>query len=52
MEIRYSQKADKRIKKISREIEKDKIDYYSAIGVRWKNKKWTKHGDLKKELGI
>jgi hypothetical protein len=35
-----------------KEIEKDKIDYYSAIGVKRKNKKWTLHADLKKELGI
>ena len=35
-----------------KEIEKDKIDYYSAIEVKRKNKKWTLHSDLKKELGI
>ena len=35
-----------------KEIEKDKIDYYSAIEVKRKNKKWKLHSDLKKELGI
>ncbi len=35
-----------------KEIEEDKIDYYSAIEVKRKNKKWTSHSDLKKELGI
>lgn len=35
-----------------KEIEKDKIDYYSAIAVKRKNKKWKLHSDLKKELGI
>ena len=35
-----------------REIERDKADYYSAIEVRNKNKKWTSHTDLKKALGL
>ena len=35
-----------------REIEQDKTDYYSAIEVKRKNKKWTSHEKLKKELGI
>jgi hypothetical protein len=35
-----------------REIEQDKTDYYSAIEVKRKNKKWTSHENLKKELGI
>jgi hypothetical protein len=35
-----------------KEMEQDKIDYYSAIEVKRKNKRWTNHGDLKKKLGI
>jgi PHD/YefM family antitoxin component YafN of YafNO toxin-antitoxin module len=35
-----------------KELEKDRIDYYSAIEVKRKNKKWKSHSDLKKELGI
>jgi hypothetical protein len=35
-----------------KEIEDDKIDYYSAIKVKRENKKWTTHSDLKKGLGI
>jgi len=35
-----------------KEIEEDRIDYYSAIEVKRKNKKWKLHSDLKKELGI
>ena len=33
-----------------KEVEKDKIDYYSAFEVKRKNKKWTSHKDLKKTL--
>jgi Ethanolamine utilization protein EutJ (predicted chaperonin) len=35
-----------------KEIEQDKIDYYSALEVKRKNKKWVSHQDLKKELGL
>jgi len=35
-----------------KEIEEDRIDYYSAIEVKRKNKKWKLHSDLKKELVI
>jgi len=35
-----------------KEIEQDKIDYYSAIEVKRKNRKWTIHEDLKKELEL
>ena len=34
------------------EIEQDKTDYYSAIAIKAKNKKWTRHAELKKQLGI
>jgi hypothetical protein len=30
-----------------KEMEQDKIDYYSAIEVKRKNKRWTSHKDLK-----
>ena len=33
-----------------KEIEEDKIDYYSALDTKKKNKKWTSHEDLKKTL--
>ena len=35
-----------------KEIEEDKTDYFSALGVKQKNKKWTSHKDLKKTLGL
>lgn len=35
-----------------KEIEQDKADYYSALKVKRTNKKWIKHHDLKKELGL
>lgn len=35
-----------------KEIEQDKKDYYSAIKVKKENKKWIKHDDLKRELGL
>ncbi|MBN2080346.1 MAG: hypothetical protein JW838_15350 [Spirochaetes bacterium] len=35
-----------------KEIEQDKKDYYSALKIKSENKKWTKHEDLKKELGL
>lgn len=35
-----------------KEIEQDHFDYYSALAVKRKNKKWTTHKDLKKELGL
>ncbi len=35
-----------------KDIEQDKIDYYSAIEVKKKNKKWTSHADLKKAMGL
>ena len=33
-----------------KEIEEDKADYYSALHVKMKNKKWISHEKLKKEL--
>jgi hypothetical protein len=35
-----------------KEIEEDKTDYFSALETKLKNKKWIKHSDLKKELGL
>jgi hypothetical protein len=35
-----------------KEIEEDKKDYYSALKIKNENKKWIKHEDLKKELGL
>ncbi|GBE41290.1 MAG TPA: hypothetical protein ENG95_04470 [Nitrospirae bacterium] len=35
-----------------KEIEQDKIDYDSAMDVKKKNKNWTSHNNLKKELGL
>jgi hypothetical protein len=33
-----------------KEIEEDKNDYYSALEIKFKNRKWKSHADLKKEL--
>jgi len=35
-----------------KEIEEDKEDYYSALQIKMKNKKWKSHEELKKELGL
>lgn len=35
-----------------KDIEQDKFDYYSALEVKKKNKKWVSHKDLKKEFGL
>jgi len=35
-----------------KEIEQDKLDYYSALIIKKKNRKWTYHSDLKKELNL
>ncbi len=35
-----------------KEIEQDSEDYRSALLVKVKNKKWTTHKDLKKDLGL
>ena len=35
-----------------KEIEDNKSDYYSAVQVKMKNKKWKSHDELKKELGL
>jgi prolyl-tRNA editing enzyme YbaK/EbsC (Cys-tRNA(Pro) deacylase) len=35
-----------------KEIEQDSEDYRSAVLVKEKNKKWTTHKDLKKDLGL
>lgn len=35
-----------------KEIEEDRGDYYSALQVKMKNKKWKTHEDLKKELEL
>jgi Ethanolamine utilization protein EutJ (predicted chaperonin) len=33
-------------------LEKDKNDYWEAVKIKKKNKKWIKHTDLKKELDL
>jgi PHD/YefM family antitoxin component YafN of YafNO toxin-antitoxin module len=35
-----------------KEIEQEKADYYSAISVKAKNKRWTNHAELKKRFGM
>lgn len=35
-----------------KEIEQDVEDYNSAVEIKATNKKWIKHEDLKKELGL
>ncbi len=35
-----------------KEIEEDGEDYYSALQIKMKNKKWKTHEELKMELGI
>ena len=35
-----------------KEIEQDRKDYYSALQVKMKNKKWLSHKDLKKAIGL
>ena len=35
-----------------KEIDQDKTDYYSALEVKRKNKKWVSHKDLKKMLEL
>ena len=35
-----------------KEIEQDSEDYRSAVLVKEKNKKWTTHRDLKRDLGL
>jgi PHD/YefM family antitoxin component YafN of YafNO toxin-antitoxin module len=35
-----------------KEIEEDRNDYYAALDVKNKNKKWKSHADLKKELNL
>lgn len=35
-----------------KEIEEDREDYYSALQIKMKNKKWRTHEDLKSELGF
>jgi hypothetical protein len=35
-----------------KEIEQDRKDYYSAVQVKMKNKKWTNHKDLKNAMGL
>jgi PHD/YefM family antitoxin component YafN of YafNO toxin-antitoxin module len=35
-----------------KEIEEDREDYYSALEVKTRNKRWKPHGELKKELGL
>ncbi len=35
-----------------KEVEQDKSDYYSALEVKRKNKKWVSHNDLKKTLEL
>jgi hypothetical protein len=57
MGIKYSERAEKQIKRIHKgdklkEIEEDRNDYYAALEVKIKNKKWKSHADLKKELNL
>lgn len=35
-----------------KEIEEDKKDYYAALETKRRNKKWVKHEDLKKKIGL
>ena len=35
-----------------KEMEEDKSDYFSAMEVKRKNKKWKSHADLRKELSL
>jgi hypothetical protein len=35
-----------------KEAEEDRDDYYTALETKLTSKKWIKHKDLKKELGI
>jgi hypothetical protein len=35
-----------------KEIEQDSKDYRSALAVKKRNKTWTAHEDLKKDLGL
>ena len=35
-----------------KEIEEDRGDYYSALQVKMKNKKWKTHSELKTDLGL
>jgi hypothetical protein len=35
-----------------KEIEQDSKDYRSALAVKKRNKTWTTHEDLKKDLGL
>jgi hypothetical protein len=35
-----------------KEIEQDSKDYHSALAVKKRNKTWTTHEDLKKDLGL
>jgi len=63
MEIFYSQKAEKQLKKILKSdrepilhninaAEEDRDDYFTALETKLTNKIWIKHEDIKKELGI
>ena len=61
MEIRYSEKAVKQIRRIHKgdrkiaelkAIEQERADYNSAIAVKTNNKAWTSHAQLKKQLGL
>jgi len=35
-----------------KEMEENRNDYYSAMRVKMKNKKWKNHAEVKKELGL
>jgi hypothetical protein len=35
-----------------KKIEEDKADYYSALRIKLKNKKWTSHSEVKRRFGI
>ncbi len=35
-----------------KDIEQDKIDYYSALEVKKKNKRWTAHQRFEERIGI
>lgn len=35
-----------------KEIKMDRLDYYSAFKTKMHNKKWIKHEDLKRYLGL
>ncbi len=62
MEIKYSEKSVKQLKKIAKgdfkeyqkliEASQDRADYNLAVKTKKAVKKWTSHDKLKKDLGL